>query len=195
MLASVSTRLRHRVRIVHASTGQAITGLTARLQPVPYGWGLRTLPDTVVVYARTDVAEPAVAPQLFVTLRDGAPAKLLVFPPLPGQPAYTVAVDLSAEEIEVPLHPVPMTLTVVLTVPSTGVPSTGRTVTARATSGPNPKPTIDLPEVEPGVYRSATVEWTAVFTPLDLLVGGSPLRTLSMDLTRSTTRIHLIDTA
>jgi hypothetical protein len=194
MLATVSTQLRHHVRLVHASTGKAITGLAARLQPVPYGWGLRTLPDAVVVFARTDVAEPAAPPQLAITVVDGVLAALLEFAPVPDQPAHTVVVDLTAEEIEVALHPVPMTLTVVLSVPMTGAPSAGRIVTARATTGPTPGPTIGLSEIEPGVYHSDPVEWTAVFTPMDLLVGGSLLRTFSMDLSRSATRIHLIDT-
>jgi hypothetical protein len=194
MLATVSTTLKHQVRLVHTSTGRALAGLAARLDPTPYGWGVRTLPDAVVVFARTDVAPPASPPKLAVTIVDGALADLLVFPQLPDQPPRTVVVDLSADEIEVPLHPIAMTLTVVLSTVPTGAPRTGRTVTARATTGPNPKPTVDLPEVEPGVYRSAPVEWTAAFTPLDLLVGGNPLRTLSLDFTKSATRVHLIDT-
>src|SRR5262249_36755348 len=102
--------------------------------------------------------------------------------------------DLTAAAIDVTLHPVPMTLEVVLTTLSTGAPRTGRAVTARATSGPNPKPTIALPETSPGIYRSAAVEWTQRFTPSDLLVDGRLLRTLSADLTSTTTRVHLVDT-
>ncbi|MBO3741817.1 hypothetical protein [Actinoplanes flavus] len=193
MLGSVTTRLRHHVRLVHASTGRAVTGLTARLQPVPHGWGVRTLPDAVVVFARADAAEPAQHPQLAVTVT-GPQRDLLEFAPVPGRPPRTVLVDLTAAVIEVPLQPVPMTLTVVLTTAATGAPRTGRTVTCRAGSGPAPRPEVPLAEEEPGVYRSAAVPWPAVFTPMDLLVDGSPLRTLSMDLTRTATRVRLIDT-
>jgi hypothetical protein len=198
MLATVTTTLRHRVRLVHASTGVPITGLAARLLPHPYGWSMRTTPDMVVVAARTDVAAPPAPPQLAVRVTAGATADMLVLPPMPDQPPRTVLVDLTAEEIDVPVEPVPMTLTVVLTTPSSGAPSTGHIVTARATSGPNPKPTVDLPEVDPGidpgVYRSAPVTWTAVFTPSDLLVDGSLLRTLAVDFSTTATRVHLVDT-
>ncbi|GAA0473543.1 hypothetical protein Aca07nite_56640 [Actinoplanes capillaceus] len=193
MLASVTTRLRHHVRLVHASTGRAVTGLTARLQPAPRGWGVRTLPDAVVVFARTDAAEPAQPPRLAVTVT-GPQRDLLEFAPVPGRPPGTVLVDLTEAGIEVPLQPVPMTLTVVLGTAGTGAPRTGRTLTCRATSGPVPKPVVHLAEEEPGVYRSAAVPWPAAFTPMDLLVDGNPLRTLSMDLTRTATRIRLIDT-
>ena len=194
MLATVTTTLRHRVRLVHASTGVPIAGLAARLLPHPYGWSLRTMADAVIVAARTDVAVPPAPPQLAVRVTDGATADVLALPPVPDQPPRTVLVNLTAEEIDVPVDPVPMTLTVVLTTPSTGAPSVGHTVTARATSGPTPKPTIDLLEVDSGVYRSAPVAWTAVFTPSDLLVDGSLLRTLAVDFSTTATRAHLVDT-
>jgi len=194
MLATVTTTLRHRVRLVHASTGVPIAGLAARLLPHPYGWSLRTTSDAVIVAARTDVAAPPAPPHLAVRVTDGATADVLVLPPVPDQPPRTVLVDLTTEEIDVPVDPVPMTLTVVLTTPSTGAPSAGHTVTARATSGPNPKPTIDLLQVDSGVYRSAPVPWTAVFTPSDLLVDGSLLRTLAVDFSTTATRVHLVDT-
>ena len=193
-IASVTTRLRHVVRLVHASTGTPIRGLSARLEPTAYGWSLRTLTDAVVVSARTDVAEPATPPQAVVTLTDGALADVLVLPPVPDRPPRTVVVDLTADEVDVPLHPVPMTLVVVLTTVSTGAPRTGATLVAQASSGPGPLPTVALSEAEPGTYRSAAIEWTAAFTPLEVLVGGSPLRTLTVDFTRTTTTVHLVDT-
>lgn len=194
-LAEVTTTLRHRVRVVHSSTRVPIPGVVARLDPAPYGWSLRTLPDgTTVVSARDDVVAPAAPPDLVVTIVDGRAADVLVIPALPDQPPSTVVVSLAAAEIDTVLHPVPMTLTVVLTTPSTGAPRTGRTVVARARSGPNPKPTIALPEVAPGTYRSAAVEWTSAFLPADLLVGGSLLRVLTIDLSTKATRVHLVDT-
>ncbi|CAN7559164.1 hypothetical protein LJR027_003833 [Terrabacter sp. LjRoot27] len=193
-LATVTTTLRHTVRLVHASTGARLRGLDARLEPAPAGWTLRVLPDVLVVSTRADAPVPATLPKVVVTLTDGALADVLVVPPVAGRPPRTMVIDLDAAEIEHVVHPVPMTLTVVLTTPSTGAPRTGATVTARATSGPNPRPSVALPEVAPGTYRSAAVEWTAAFTPLDVLVGGQPLRTLAVDVSTSTTTVHLVDT-
>lgn len=201
-VATSTTCLRHHVRLVHASTGEPIRAITARLTRRRYGWSVRMVPDGVAVSARTDVAAPAAPLQLAVTVTDGVLADLLTFPPAPGQPPRTVLVDLTAAEIDQPLHPVRMTLTVVLVEPSTGDPRTGRTVIARATKGQDPKPTIALPEVDPtvdptvdpGVYRSAPAAWTAPFTPALLLVNGKPLRTVSMNLLSVSTRIRLVDT-
>jgi hypothetical protein len=190
----VTTTLRHTVRLVHASTGARLRGLDAHLEPAPAGWSLRVLPDVLVVSARADAPVPATPPAVVVTLTDGALADVLVVPPVAGRPPRTIVIDLDAAEIEHVVHPVPMTLTVVLTTPSTGAPRTGATVTARATSGPNPRPSVALPEVAPGTYRSAPVEWTAAFTPLDVLVGGQPLRTLAVDVSTATTTVHLVDT-
>jgi hypothetical protein len=176
MFGSTTVRLRHHVRVVHASTGAPIRGLA-----VPSGQHARVVPDGVVVAARADAVLPD---RLAITVTDGVLADLLVFPS--GAPPRTVLVDLVAEEIEVALHPVPMTLTVDLVVPSTGAPSTGRAVTTSAG--------VDLPEVEPGTYRSSPVEWTAALTPAELLVDGNPLRTVHMDLRRTTTRVRLVDT-
>jgi hypothetical protein len=198
IVATSTTRLQHHVRLVHASTGEPIWAITARLTTPRYGWSVRTVPDGVAVSARTDVATPPTPLRLAVRVTDGLLADLLTFPPAPGQPPRTVLVDLTATEIDQPLHPVRMTLTVGLVAPSTGAPRTGRTVTARATKGPDPKPSIALPEVDPavdpGIYRSAPTEWTAPFTPALLLVNGNPLRTVSMNLLSVSTRIRLVDT-
>ncbi|MFI7480961.1 hypothetical protein ACH9EU_00955 [Kocuria sp. M1R5S2] len=194
ILATSTTELRHTVRLVHASTGKPVRGLGARLEPAPHGWSLRVASGVVVVAARADLTDPSSPPTAVLTLTDGALAGVLVVPPLPGRPPRTVEVPLTAAELEVALHPVPMTLSAVLTRASDGAPRTGAVVVARATSGPSPRPEVPLPEADPGIYRSAAVEWTAELTPLDLLVDGSPLRTLTVDFTAGATRVHLVDT-
>lgn len=193
LLSSSTRRLRHTVRVVHASTGNAICGLEARLEPAPLGWSLRTLPDVVVVSARTDVEEPSTPLELVLTLTDDPLAEVLVLPPLAGRPPRTLVAPLTSEVVDVRVHPVPMTLTVVLIAPTTGELRIGRTVTARGRSGP-PHPSVALPEVGPGTYRSAQLEWTAALTPADVLVDGSVLRTVAIDLTRRSSTIHLVDT-
>ena len=194
-IATVTTLLRHQVRLVHATSGTPVTGLAARLEPPTWGWSLRVVGGVVVVSSLADLPATSVPPShVSITVTDGAAADVLVIPPVPGEPPRTVLAALTAPEVDVPLDPVPMTLTVVLTTPSTGAPRTGRTLVARARTGPNPKPTIPLPEVSPGTYRSAPVTWTAPFVPADLLVGTRLLRVLSVDLSTTSTRIHLVDT-
>jgi hypothetical protein len=193
-LGTTTTVLRNEVRLVHASTGKPIGPVSARLTPARYGWAVRSVDDTVVVSKRADLADPPVLPKLIVTLLDGRLADLLQFPAVAGLPPRTVRVNLGPATVDVALHPTPMVLEVVLTTATTGAPRTGRTLVARATSGPNPKPVIALPEASPGLYRSAAVEWTQQFVPADLLVNGNQLRTLSIDVSQTTTRVHLVDT-
>ena len=91
--------------------------------------------------------------------------------------------------------PLPATLAGVLLTAGTGAPRTGRTVVARAGSGPNSRPTVALPETTtPGTYRTAPVTWAAAFVPLDLLVDGGLLRRITVDLIRAETLVRLVDT-
>jgi len=193
-IATATTRQLHHVRLLHSSTGLPVGPLSARLVPPTFGWHTRVVTDGAVVIGRTEIVNPAAPPKLVLTVTDGRAADMLVIPPAAGQPARTVLVDLTKAEIEKSLHPVPMTLQVALVLPSTGKPATGRALVAKAKAGANPKPTIPLAEVEPGIYQSNAVEWTARFTPFDLLVGAKLLRTLSIDLTSTSTSIRLVDT-
>lgn len=193
-LATVTTLLRHRVRLLHASTRQPIRVGSARLEPSVPGWSVLVRPDSVVVSARGDAREPAAPPVLALTVGDPVLERQLVFPPVEGRPPGTVVVPLTAAGIDVPLRSTPRRLTVVLTAASSGAPATGRDVLARARSGPAPRPTLPLTETEPGTYRSDRVEWPEHFTPADLVVGRRLLRVLSVSFTSAETRIHLVDT-
>jgi len=186
IIATTTVRLVHRVGLRHAATGEQIAPVAAHLDTVPYGWSLRVHGDDVVVSARDGVAAPTTTPILTVSVADPRIAAVLATP--------SIDVALVAADITLDVAPVPMTLTVELATAGTGAPRTGRTVTARAASGPNPKPTVPLPEVSTGVYRSAPFPWTAVFTPLDLLVDGDLLRQLAIDFTRTETHVRLVDT-
>lgn len=186
ILATSTSRLVHRVRLRHESTGESLTPLSAQADDLPYGWSLRVRGGDVVVSSRDGAPVPAVPPTLVVSVADPRLALLVTTP--------TVTVPLVGADITVDVPPVLMTLTVELVRPTTGAPSTGRTVTARATSGANPRPSIALPEVSPGVYQSDPVLWTARFIPLDLRVDGSLLRQVAVDFTRTATRVRLVDT-
>jgi hypothetical protein len=186
IIATTTVTLAHRVSLRHASTGAPIAPVGARLDHTPHGWSLRVRGADVLLTARQGAPAPAATPTLTVWATDPQGALMLATP--------TVDVPLTGPDLTIDVEPVPMTLTVELVRPTTGAPRTGRTVAARATSGPNPRPTVPLPEVSPGLYRSAPVRWTARHTPLDLRVDGSLLRQMAVDFTRTETRVRLIDT-
>ncbi|RHW23355.1 hypothetical protein D0Z08_30155 [Nocardioides immobilis] len=191
VIASIETTLAHQVRLVHTATGQRIPITAPALLSTPFGWRVRVAGDEAVVVVPT--GQPAVtpAPRLQMVVADGVLADLLDLPPLdPDQEPRSVRVPLTAAEIEVPVPPVKMTLTVVLTAAGTGDPSTGRMVTVRGTPGP----AIPLPEtVEPGTYRSAAIVWDRKHTPGDLRVGTTSVRKVGVDVRRTDTRVHVID--
>lgn len=185
MLATTTVRLAHHVRLRHTVTDRSIGPLTARLEPVPYGWSLRVRGTDVVVAVRDGAPDPDDVPVLTVAVIDPHLAARLATP--------VVDVPLTAADITVDVDPAPMTLAVDLVDPD-GAPRTGRTLTAATSSGPAPRPTHPLPEVTAGTYRTAPVTWTDAFVPLDLMVDGTLLRQLTVDLTRAETRVRLVDT-
>lgn len=185
-LATRTHRLAHRVTARHACSQAPITGLRAHLDPVPRGWVVRVRGADVLVITQDPAGTPAAAPALVLTVVDPRTAGVLSAP--------SARIPLTAAQITHDFVPVPMPLELVLVRTGTGEPRTGAAVTARATSGATPRPTIALPEVAPGVYRSAAVVWTSAFHPLDLLVGPRVLRRVTLDLTQTLTRVHLVDT-
>lgn len=185
-----TTALRHEVRLVHASTGAVLGPVDGRLLDSVPGWFARSAGDAMVVAARAGLPDPPAAPRLAVTLQSPFWREVLDFPVDPDLPERTVAVTLDNPTKTVPLHPKPMTLVVRLTEPSTGDPSSGKTVTARANDASG---SIALTEGPLGTYTSAAVEWTAAFTPCELLVDGDLLRTVSLDFSTSTTSVRLVD--
>ena len=193
-LGTTTTELRHRIRLVHATTGQPIAPLAVAPAPLALGWVARVVGPDVIVTATTSDAGSAARPApttLDVVVLDRAPADLLALPaPAADQPPNSIRVALGAPEIEVPVTPAPMTLTVVLTSQGGTAPSTGRTVAVRGTSGT----TIALPETAtPGTYRSTARTWTADHHPGDLRVDGQSVRKVAVDVTRADTRIHVVD--
>lgn len=182
---TTTVRLVHRVRMQHAVTGEPIH-VTAHLDTVPYGWTLRVRGADAVVTARDGVPTPAAPPTLTLAAADPRTAALLATP--------SVDVPLTSADITVDAAPALLRLAVELRAPTSGAPRTGRTVVARATGGPNPKPTVALPEGDPGVYRSAPVTWTAAFVPLDLVVDGDLLTQVTVDFARAETLVRLVDT-
>lgn len=193
-LGSTTTGLRHRVRLVHATTGDPIAPIALGPVTLALGWAARVVgPDVVITATTTDAGSAAdPAPTVVdVVVADGTLADHLALPAAAAdQPPDSVRVTLGAPDVQVPVDPVPMTLTVVLALQGSTAASTGRTVVVRGTSGT----TIALPETAtPGTYRSAARTWTADHHPGDLRVNGQSVRKVAVDVTRADTRIHVVD--
>jgi hypothetical protein len=194
-------KVEHIVRATHASTGQPIAPLDAGWKdPPPPGKLISILGGTVVVSMdqRLLPVKPiggyAQLPKLTlrVLVPDGPVARLLA--DLDKELVVAQIVESGEVDHAVEFEPIPMTLTVDLVRTGAGPnggPSTGKTVEARASNGTREP----LPEVagEPGTYRSAARVWTAGFNPLDLLVGNTLVRRISIDFSRTDTRVTVVD--
>lgn len=192
MIKTTTVGLKHLIRLRHASTGEPVTPVRARLVEItpdgavdhlPHGWSVRVRGGDVIVVARDGVKAPAVPLKVRVTVADPVVAMRLHEP--------TVDLDLAVGSHS--FQPADMAVVIDL-VNQDGAPRTGRTLLARATSGPNPKPTVPLPEEAPGVYRSVPTRWTAALQPFDLMVNAVLLRKVAVDFTRKETRVRLVDT-
>lgn len=185
ILASTTVRRLHDISARHASTGEPIA-IRARLEPTaPHGWHLRVRGAHAIVIGRSGVTPPPALPTVHLTVADRRRALSLA--------TQEADVALTAVDLVHEFQPIDMVLTVALFTRS-GDPRTGRTVRARATSGPNPRPTVALTETDSGVYRSAATRWTAQFHPFDLMVNNRLLRKLAIDFTKRETRVRLVDT-
>jgi hypothetical protein len=194
-------KVEHIVRATHASTGQPIAPLEAGWKnPPPPGKLISILGGTVVVsmdQRHLPEKPPGGYAQLpKLTLRvlvpDGPVARLLS--DLERELVVAQIVEAGAVDHALELEPIPMTLTVDLVRAGAGPnggPSPGKTVEARASNATREP----LPEVagEPGTYRSAARVWTAGFNPLDLLVGNTLVRRISIDFGRTDTRVTVVD--
>lgn len=177
-LGTATVRLAHRVRLRHTADGLPLA-VTAAIDHLPAGWTMRVRGADVVLAVRDGAPAPAAAPVVTLTSVDARPVA-----------GPEVTVPLTGADLVIDVDPVPMTLTVLLTAPD-GSPATGRTLTVRS---PSTATTVPVPEVGGGTYRTAPRTWTADLVPFDLLVDGTPLRQLALDLTRAATTVRLVDT-
>jgi hypothetical protein len=191
IIASTQTALVHRVGLVHASTGRRISLAEPRLLPWPFGWTMRVADNNVVIGARRGAVLAGGPPVLEVVVADAVLADLLALPAVvPGQRPRSVRVLLTAADLDVPLDPVPMSLTVVLILVGTTSPSTGRSVKVRGSAGPD----HSLVETAiPGTYTCAPFVWDQHYTPADLRIGTTNVRKVSVDFRTTETRIHVVD--
>jgi hypothetical protein len=184
-IATTTATTKHVVRLVHSATGKVISAVRLGPSAWPTGWWARVVDGTVVVVASSAAAGPA---SIDIIVTDGTLVPLLDLPtPVANQPADSVRVPLAAPEIDVPIDPVALTLTVSL-LAATG-PSAGKSVTVRGASG---SPTVTLSQGDPGVY-SATRVWGANLINADLRVGSTTVRKVSLDYGHTETHLYVVD--
>ncbi len=189
VIARSVTSQRHRVRLTHASTGATILGVGVAPMVWPPGWFTRIVDGNIFIAARDD-APAATVPFIDVVITDGVLLPHLELPALmPDQPEDSVRVPLTGTDVTQAVPPADMTLTVVLTAEGPGGPSTGKTVTVRPSAGA----AVPLPETAtPGTYACLPRAWDATFNDADLRIGTTTVRKVSMDFTRSKTRIYVV---
>lgn len=184
--------LRHRVHVVHATTGRPIDVHAGVVPTPPAGWSVEVVGPDVLLKAWEGAPEPDDPLNVELRVRDrGLAARLDV--PEPDLDAVEIAPDatvaVAGSLVTHAFDPAPSVLEVVLRTPDDD-PRVGRTVQARGTSGA----LVALGEDgATGVYRSAATAWSSDHHPLEVLVDGNPIRRIAIDTTRSITRVRLID--
>ena len=199
-------KVEHIIRATHATTRKPIEPLEAAWKDpdaVPLGKQLKVLRGTVLVAMDQRLLPPAPEPghppppdppdiTLTLTVPDGPVAWRLG--DLDKELALKAFVKTAELNHEIAFEPIPMTLTVDLVRPGAGPnggPSAGKTVEARASNAVR-EPLLEVAG-KPGTYRSAARVWTAGFNPLDLLVGNTLVRRISIDFGRTDTRVTVVD--
>jgi hypothetical protein len=182
-------RVYHRIRVVHGGTGRPYAGIEAALtDPVWPHWLLRVRGADVVLatHDRFAADRPANTPvELHVT-------DLLLLERFAnnGVAAITLRRNLDTD-VTLTLTPTLVTLEVEL-VNRLGAAHTGLTVAAESTGGFN----VPLPEVTPGIYRSAAAMWPPALQPFRITDGvGAVLSQpgqVAIDYTRPVTRVRQI---
>ncbi len=177
-------RLRHSLRLVHGGTSSVVPRVDARLLPPVWGhWRLAVKSDRILLSAdeRFLLEEPEETP-LEVRILD--PRKALFFED-GGRWEVTLARD---EEPPHPftLLPIPTRVEVEL-VRRTGVARTGRDV--RITSNGDE---VQLPEAEPGRYRSPLLRWGPEFRTFTVLSNNQTVGPGALNPSRTLTRIRFV---
>jgi hypothetical protein len=184
--------LRHRVHVVHATTGGPID-VDAGVDPAPpAGWAVEVVGADVLFKAWEAAPDPDGPLNVALRVRDRELAARLDVPdpdPDAGEVAPDATVTIAGPLVTHAFDPAPSVLEVVLRTPDDD-PRVGRTVQARGASGA----LVALGEDgTTGIYRSAATTWSSDFHPLEVVVDGDPIRRIAIDTTRSTTRVRLID--
>lgn len=180
VIASSTRVLAHMIRARHRTTKAPVAIRGVFKNDVPRSWRITTTGGVVVV--SRDPSDRAPAAPVVVTITSADETLRL-------EGGGSADVTLTQAEHVHDLVPLPSVVEVRL-VKKTNVPSTGRTVTVRPSSGT----AVPLPEVgATGVYRSAARVWDAAFSPLDVRVGNASARRVPYDPTSAVQRLRLVD--
>lgn len=174
--------LRHRVVAVHDTTGAPVPIRAEVEPPLPNGWVLRRRRSDVLISAWSRAADLHADTRVTLTVADPSLKARLVTTEATG--------ELAGAQILHRFVPRPSQLQVELRRPDDD-PSTGKMVRARGRDGS----VVALQEVEPGIYRSDPTTWSSQFHPVDVVVDGTPVHKVVLDIGVPTTRVRLIDSA
>lgn len=175
----------HHVLVRHGGTGLPYDRIEGRLvEPAWTPWLLRRHGADVVlaVSDRFADAEPATT-VVEVSVTDEA---LLERFENAGVAQITVGRGGDAD-VELVLEPTPVALQATV-VDRTNAPRTGANVEARSTGT-----AVAMPEVSPGVYRSAPTTWDPQLQPFRISVNNHQRGQAALDYTRPITRVRVVD--
>lgn len=189
---TVTLTLRHRVHVVHATTGRPIDVDAGVIPAPPAGWIVEVIGPDVLLKAWEGAPDPDDPLSVELRVRDRELADRLDVPEPDlesGEIPPDATVAIAGSLITHAFDPAPSVLEVALRTPDDD-PRAGQTVQARGASGA----LVALGEDGvTGIYRSDATTWSSDFHPLEVLVDGNPIQRIAIDTTRSTTRVRLID--
>ncbi len=176
-------RVRHRVRVVHAGTGQPFERITARLtEPAWPHWVLRRRGSDVLLSAH-DHLDDTLPPTTQLEVQVDDPALAQRFAVGHGSVPVTLSTGTDVEQ-DLSLAPVPVTLEIRLRK-GDGSPSTGHNVEA---STPTDTATLTEQPAGSGVYSSAVRGWEP--RAYKVFVKNQQRRVVAIDHARDVTRVQ-----
>lgn len=189
---TVTLTLRHRVHVVHETTGRPIDVDAGVVPAPPAGWIVEVVGPDVLLKAWGSAPEADDPLSVELRVRDRALAERLDVPEPDlesGEIAPDATVAIAGSVVTHAFDPAPSVLQVALRTPDDD-PRTGRTVHARGASGA----LVALGEDGvTGIYRSGATTWSSDFHPLEVMVDGNPIQRIAIDTALGVTRVRLID--
>jgi hypothetical protein len=175
----------HHVRVTHGGTGLPYHRIDAKLaEPAWPPWVLRRRGADVALAVSDRFAgdEPA------QTTLELAVTDELVLERFQNGGLAQVALHQGGDaEVELVLQPTPVALEATV-VDRQNQPRTGRTVQARSNGT-----VVAMPEVSPGLYRSAATSWDPQLQPFRIFVNSQQRGQAALDYERPITPVRVVD--
>lgn len=175
----------HHVRVNHGGTGLPYDRIDATLiEPAWTPWVLRRRgADVALAVSDRFAADEPAQTMLEVTVTDQ-----LVLERFENAGVAQVALHQGGDaEVELVLEPSPVALEATV-VDRQNQPRTGRTVQARSNGT-----VVAMPEVSPGVYRSAGTTWDPQLQPFRIFVNSQQRGQAALDYDLPITPVRVVD--